>query len=191
MVAFASRHLPRRIFQARLDTFLDTRPSLRADFAFNLINTIRHARSDAEMLRHFKMTARALRPGAAYVVGLSLSLYGSESPTEDVWSGTRGNLSVTQVVQFLPPDGEAAGRTTKGRDELVISHLTIRQGAATRDVDSTYALRTYSLAQWTRLIERSPFRLVGIADQDGHAIEPQSLGYQLFVLAPRSSASKS
>lgn len=184
MIGYAKRSLARSAFEARLDDFLDVRPSLRGRvaLAFNLINTIRHADSDAEMLTHFDMIARALRPGGVYVVGLSLSLYGCESPTEDVWTGARGTTKVTQVVQYLPP----APGGKRDRDEQVISHLTIRTGRRTRDVDSHYVLRTYSLEQWHRLLARSALHIVGVVDQDGDEMDESPLGYAVYVLAPRS-----
>lgn len=183
MIRYAKQTLERSVFEARLDDFLDIRPRLRAQLAFNLINTIRHVQSDAEMLRHFDMIARALRPGGAYIVGLSLSLYGFESPTEDVWTGSRGTTKVTQVVQYLPPDGD--GSTRQGREERVISHLTTRSGNRTRHLDSTYVLRTYSLNQWHRLIARSPLHIAGLVDQDGIEMQESPLGYAVYILTPR------
>ena len=195
MVAYAkSQLIPQTgggVYAARLDNFLRVRPkrlaTFRSDFAFNLINTIRHARTDREMLDHLSAMARVLAPGGTYAVGLSLSLYGCESATEDVWSGSRGRVKVTQVVQFMPPEGPHAGRGTRGRDEVVISHLTIRDGKKTRHTDSKYLLRTYSLAQWDRLIARSAMRIVGVTDQDGEPIEPSGLGYSVFVLEARAA----
>jgi SAM-dependent methyltransferase len=187
MVEYAQRSLGPRVFLARLDDFLSAKPRLRVDLAFNLINTIRHARSDAEVLRHFDMIARSLRPGGVYIVGISLSMYGFESPTEDVWTGTRGRVKVTQVVQYLPPEGPGAGKGVRGRDERVINHVTVQRGKATFDVDSTYSLRTYSLKQWNALIARSQLRIVGVVDQDGEKVEACGLGYFVFILMPKGA----
>lgn len=176
-----SRAATASLFVAGMDDFLEARPRLRADFAFNLINTIRHIETDRAMLAHLDSIATVLRPTGVYAVGLSLNLYGFESETEDVWSGSRGTTSVTQVVQYLPPRGE----DEPSRLERVVSHMTIQQNTRTHHVDSDYVLRTYSIEQWTRLIDRSAMRIVGAVDQDGRAIEPSSLGYSVFVLAPR------
>lgn len=189
MVEYANSKLERRpkaqapVFGARLDSFLEERPRLRADFAFNLINTIRHARTDREMLEHLAGVARVLRPGGTYAVGISLSIYGVESPTEDVWSGSRGKTRVTQVVQYLPPGEGAKGKAR--RDETVISHLSITEGRKARDLDSTYVLRTYSRSQWKALLAKSAMKVVGVVDQDGEPTEPATLGYAVYVLAPR------
>lgn len=144
-------------------------------FAFNPINTIRHLESDDEMLAHFEQMARGLAPGAVYCVGLSVSLYGHEQASEDVWHGTRGRCAVTQVVQFLPP--------MQGRLESVISHLTITRPEGVEHRESAYTLRTYSLSEWTRLVDRSALKLVATTDMDGLAIDPPTMGYAHFLLA--------
>ena len=45
------------------------------DAAFNPVNTIRHLESDRAMLRHFAQMADIMKPGAIYVVGVSLIDY--------------------------------------------------------------------------------------------------------------------
>lgn len=114
MIAYARDHTPPRLrartrfFKARMedfDTALPKRgPWSRYSLAFNLINTIRHLHSDRAMLDHFDAVARVLKPNALYAVGISLSLYGIEQETEDVWQGTRGTCKVSQVVQYIPPE---------------------------------------------------------------------------------------
>lgn len=146
-------------------------------FAINPINTIRHLDTDEQMLAHFEQMARVLGPGACYCIGLSISLYRHEQPSEDVWRGARGACAVTQVVQFIPP--------RDGRSEQVISHLTIERGAEIEQRTSAYSLRTYSLDEWTALVERSPLRLVATADADGLPMDMPRMGYAHFLLARR------
>ncbi|MCL4222284.1 MAG: class I SAM-dependent methyltransferase [Phycisphaerales bacterium] len=163
-------------FVASLTDFADhlDRP---VTFAINPINTIRHLDTDEQMLAHYEQMARSLAPGACYCVGLSLSLYGHEQPSEDVWRGARGQTAVTQVVQFIPPH--------EGRCERVISHLTIERPGHVEQRVSDYTLRTYSIEEWITLIERSPLRLVATTDMDGSPMEPPRMGYANFLLCPR------
>lgn len=157
----------------------------RADMAFNLINTIRHLGDDRAMLDHFAAVARVLKPGSPYIVGISLCSYGNEVETEDVWSGSRGGMRVTQVVQYLP----ASGRRGEGaRAERVISHLTVIDAStvpAERHIDETYALRSYDLKQWNELIEKSALRIEAAFDGEGHVVEPSEPGYVLYGLVAR------
>lgn len=196
MIAYARDHTPPRdrprthFFQARMEDFDAAIPKRgpwsRYGLAFNLINTIRHLHSDRAMLDHFHAVARVLKPGGLYAIGISLSLYAIEQETEDVWQGARGRCKVSQVVQYIPP--ECTPNRTRGprggnRLERVISHLTITRPRGEEHRDSAYALRTYDLAQWFALLQRSPFKVRTILGDDGVEIPPPKIGYAIWVLA--------
>lgn len=151
----------------------------RVSLAFNLINTIRHLPSDEAMLAHLAEVERVLAPGGAYIVGLSLTAYGRESPSEDVWTGARGRLRVTQVVQYLPPRSTG---NPKSRSELVVSHLVLDRPTGVEHRDSSYRLRTYSLEQFRALVERSPLRIEASVDELGADAAASDGGYALLVL---------
>ncbi len=189
----------RRTTLMRADmTDFELPPRLRADFAFCLINTVRHLHTDRAMLAHLACMARALRPGGVYALGLSLTAYGREYPSEDVWVGVRGRCRVHQLVQFEPP-------TARARMERVITHLTVTTPGAERHVDSTYWLRAYSGAQWAALLDRSAMELVAVVDErgDDHPCPsvglrvsgalpfrgwntPGASGYAIYILRPRA-----
>lgn len=159
------------------------------DLAFNPINSIRHLHSDAAMLAHLAEVARVLRPGAAlYAVGVSITVYGIEDPSEDVWEGARGGCRVRQVVQYLPAPG---GRGPGARLERVISHLTVRtsgrRGArsATHHLDSAYTLRSYDLRQWEALIGRSAMAIEAVVDESGRDFTLAPPGYAVFIMRPK------
>jgi hypothetical protein len=155
----------------------------KAHIAFNPINSIRHLATDTAMLKHLACINRHLHREGVYVVGLSLSAYGIESVSEDVWVGSRRGTTVTQVVQYEPPDGDARGQAS--RRERVISHLTItRKGAEDEHRDSSYWLRTYNLAQWTALLEQSGWTIAGTFANTGQRAKPTEPGYYLFALTP-------
>lgn len=181
-----------RVFTADMATFDRELRGVKVDFAFNLINTIRHLDSDEEMLGHFRAMARVMTRDAVYAVGISLSAYGRERDDEDVWRARRGGTRVTQVVQYLPP---TAVRGKASRIENVISHLTVQTGLTSRsrragraaqggarDITSTYTLRTYDLKQWNGLIERSPLKLLAAVDEYGNETIPVEPGYAVYLL---------
>jgi SAM-dependent methyltransferase len=198
MVAFAQdrareRGVGRRVkvSVASMESFVEAcgiKPR-SVDFAFNLINTIRHLDSDHAMLAHLDEVAGVLRSGGAYAVGVSLCAYGLEPITEDTWSGKRAGLSVSQVVQYIPPpaSGADARRGAASRLERVISHMTVRRGRTESHVDSTYALRAYNLNQWLALIAKSPLEIAAVVDSDGDEAEPREPGYFVFILTARDS----
>ena len=155
----------------------------KAHVAFNPINSIRHLATDAAMLKHLACVQRHLHSDGVYIVGLSLSAYGLESVSEDVWVGTRRGTTVTQVVQYEPPDIDATGAAS--RRERVISHLTItREGQDEEHRDSSYWLRTYNLAQWTALLARSGWNIAATFANTGKRAKPSEPGYFLFALTP-------
>lgn len=161
-----------------------------AHIAFNPINSIRHLATDAAMLKHLSCVQRHVHRDGVYIVGLSLSAYGLESVSEDVWVGTRRGTTVTQVVQYEPPDIDATG--VASRRERVISHLTItRKGAEDEHRDSAYWLRTYNLAQWTALIARSGWTIAATFANTGKRAKASEPGYFLFALTPPRGKSRS
>jgi len=192
MIAYAAARAERspaarrpRFFVADMTDFDQGRRLPRVDLAFNLINTFRHLPTDRAALAHLGAVSRVLRRGGVYAVGLSLSAYDLESPSEDVWTGRRGGTSVHQVVQFLPPLGR---RGDGRRAERVLSHLIIRRGGrAEEHVDSAYALRGYDLRQWRRLVRDADMEIAGVTDQAGDDAEPTEPGYFVFVLRPAST----
>ena len=188
MVEYASARLRRfkraRVFVGDMRTFADA-GGVRAgsvDLAFTPINSIRHLDSDRAMLEHLEQVARVLRAGGRYAVGVSITQYGVEEPSEDRWEGGRGGCRVTQVVQYLPaPGGPGRG----GREETVISHMTVRTTGRTRHIDSSYVLRAYDLGQWDRLVSRSALRVEAVVDERGDDLALAPPGYAVFVLGLR------
>lgn len=151
-------------------------PGWAFELAFNPINTIRHLDSDRALLDHLACVHNALRPGGVYVVGLSLSVYGFEQPSEDTWQGRRGPLHVQQVVQYTP----AAGG--HHRAEMVHNVLAVTTPGGTRIVPSSFELRSYDRAQWESVLARSPLEWAGCVDEAGREMPAPVLGYALWVL---------
>lgn len=149
------------------------------DAAMNLINSIRHLTSDKDLDRHLASTAASLKAGGVYIIGLSVALYGYESPTEDQWTGTRGRMTVSQLIQYEPP---TATRGASARVERVYSHITATSPSGSREFVSSYALRCYSRKQWLDAIERSPLRLLAVVDEAGKEIDIPTLGYGIYIL---------
>lgn len=149
-----------------------------ADFAFQPVNSIRHLGSDKAMLSHLEEMAAILKPGALYVVGISLTDYAWLEPEEDVWTGARGTCRVHQLVNFLPPEPG----TKRARAETVLSHLTITRPRGVEHRDATYDLRTYDEKQWRALVKRSPLERAGSFDAFGDPLAGRVLNYQLEAL---------
>jgi SAM-dependent methyltransferase len=174
-----------RFFVADMTGFSAQVKPESVDVAFNPINTIRHLESDEAMLQHFGAVHGSLRPGGIYLVGLSLTWYGREWPSEDYWRGSRGGTSVEQVVQFTPPSSSA------NRFEESHSHLIIRRGDEEEHRDSRYRLRCYSRGQWRALIAKGPLSLKAVVDSDGHRHDPGPVGYAVYILQKPAGLTRS
>ncbi|MGP1346706.1 MAG: class I SAM-dependent methyltransferase [Phycisphaerales bacterium] len=172
MVAYARRSLAARgisnararILHADMTGFDTPWP---ADTALCTINSIRHLDTDRAMIAHLNTIARALKPGGIYIVGIGIDSPAFTEPQEDIWRARRGSLSITQTIQYLPPDRSAP--SPQSRTERVISHLTMVMPTRTRHFTSTYTLRTWSLDQWRRIIGRSDLAVLAVADAQGNA----------------------
>jgi len=160
---------------ADMTGFAEHFPAEGVALAFNTINTIRHLPDDEDFLAHFGEMARVLRPDGIYVVGISLSAYELEEPSEDVWRGARGRCEVRQVVQYLPADRQ-------GRMEQVLSHLAITRPGGVETRDDSYGLRAFNRKQWRALVRRSPLSIVEVTSDRGEAMQDHDGNYFLYVL---------
>lgn len=193
MLEYARRRLAacagasaKRLFEADLADFADAahRAGLKpgtVDFAFMTVNSLRHLMSDREMKAHFAQVADLLRPGALYVVGISLTDYDWLWPDEDTWAGTRGSCKVSQVINWLPPEPG----TPRGRLERALSHLTVTRPGGAVDLDDAYDLRCYDDGQWRKLVGASALEHAGSFNALGKPLPPGTWPYQLEALRKR------
>jgi hypothetical protein len=131
MVRYAKKAEAKAIIRTgRFDTFSTTglrrRNAGRVGLAFCPINSIRHVASDAEMVRHLKRVKSCLHPQGVYVVGISLSAYGLEMPTEDIWTGSRRGVHPRPRRPHRPRTGRAGAQRARDphrpqdRDAVVV-----------------------------------------------------------------------
>lgn len=172
---------------ARLDRVVEAGS---VDLAFCLMNSIRHLGSEAAMGAHLRAMRRVLRAGGVYAVGLSMSAYGLESPSEDVWEGRVGGLHVKQVVQYEPPVPVGVGGEGD-RMERVISEVVVTRGGRKggRKVGgrvehrgSVYGLFCWSRVQWERAVAEAGLVVREVTDGRGARMVRPTLGYGVWWL---------
>lgn len=174
-----------RLFVADMVGFEAQVRTASVHLAFNVDNTIRHLDTDRAVRAHLAAVAAVLRPGALYVVGMSFHRPGVDGPTEDVWTGRRGRCRVTEVVQYLPPEGS-------GRREEVLAHLTVDRPGGREEIDWRYHLRSWTVEQWRRMLRGADLEWIATVDAHGDAAIPGVFDYQLLVLRrPAGSRSRS
>jgi len=174
------------LFQADMTDFLGQARKAgiaprSVDVAFNPVNSLRHLAGDDAVISHLDGMARLLKPRGISIVGLSLADYRWLEAEEDLWTGARGRIRVSQLVNYLPPEPG----TERARSETVISHLTIERPRGTKHLDHRYDLRTYDARQWADLIDGTSLRIVASYDAAGRPLDGRLLPYQLEVLTRR------
>jgi SAM-dependent methyltransferase len=180
MLEYARRRLPdAHLFRADMEDFQREIPAGSIDLAVNTINTIRHIGSDAGLQRHLEGIHRCLAPGGLYLVGLSLSDYDHDEPSEDHWIARRGRLTVRQLIQYIPPPG------SRGRERIeeIYAHVRIERPRGSETRDHRYGLRAYDAAQWQRQIARSPLVSRGCYDDRGNELYEPAPEYSIYALA--------
>jgi SAM-dependent methyltransferase len=164
----------------------------RIDVALCFINSVRHLPTEESIVSHLKSVSRVLSREGVYAVGVGLAAYGSEQESEDVWKGSRGRCSVTQMVQYLPPPnlvvGDRGSEIEPMRNERVVSQLAITTPSREVFISHTFSLRTYSAAEWEAVLRKAGMRVVGLVDEFGDDLDwdwrSGTHGYAVFVLRP-------
>lgn len=118
------------------------------DLAFCLLGSFRHLLDEASARRHLELTARSLKSGGIYVLGLDLCDYRFPEPDEEAWTTRRGSLVLNDLVETVAPE-------RKTRRERVIHFLT----AGDRLYKSEYDLRSYDVGQIKRLVASAGLRV--------------------------------
>lgn len=128
-------------------------PCQAFDFAYCLQSSFRQLLTERDALAHLRLTARALRPGGAYALGLDLTDYRLPEHDEETWEARDGGRRIRQVQLSLPPD-----RGT--RLERILQFVS----SGRRLLRIEYDLRAYDARQFRALLAASPFRLAAVYD---------------------------
>jgi SAM-dependent methyltransferase len=150
-VAYCNRRLTRHglgggVFVADMSDF---RLPRQVDAAFNMINSFRHLRTNAEAESHLRCIAAALAPGGIYVLGLHLTPTKVLPEDEERWSARRGHLQVNTHLKCIARD---AAR----REERFALVCDVYTPSATRQLAEVLVFRSYTAPQFRRLLKRVP-----------------------------------
>ncbi len=153
---------PASAFVADMTDFTLPKP---VDAAFNTINSIRHLPSDKHARAHLEATARAVRTGGLYIVGLHLISRNYSGDDEERWSARRGNLAATSQLQTFGLD--RAKRLERCRMEVNVYSPTQQ-----KRIVEELRFRTYTRGQWERLLPGSGWEIAATHDFCYNARQP-------------------
>lgn len=171
MLAYAERRQRR----ANLDgTFAagdmaDVRATRRFDLAHVLVSTWHYLLDEEAARASLRSTARVLRPGGLFVLGLHLVDYGDDRSARERWVGVRRGTKVVWNLISWPAD-------TATRRERIRSRLVVEEKGATRRYETSWDFRTYDDGQLRETIEAVPeLELVACHDFNYLIDEPREL----------------
>lgn len=173
MLDFAARRMVARRVSAslrvgRMESFSYRRPF---DLAHCFVSTFKYLTRAADARAHLERVADALVPGGVYLLGFHLTEYEDRSTDRERWHEARGGIDVRCEVETAPADPRA-------RLEEVRSRLTVRRsGRLVARQETNWKFRTYSAAQFRRLVARVPaLELVAVHDFDYDPAVTHELG---------------
>lgn len=165
MISYARRRLRgarARVLRAGMTSFCHPESF---DAAFCLAGTFRHLLTQKEAAAHLRLTAKSLKAGGLYILGLDLTDYGQACDDEETWTAKRAGKRVLQAVVSLTAE-------PRRRRERLINFLTVSEGRESFFLESTYDLRSYDWRQFQELLRASPLRLEAVYGPDGRPLRP-------------------
>ncbi|MFG0292161.1 MAG: class I SAM-dependent methyltransferase [Phycisphaerales bacterium JB050] len=165
----------------------------RIDVAFCFINSVRHLPTDEAIVAHLRSVKKTLSTDGVYALGIGMASYGSERESEDVWKGSRGTCTVTQMVQYLPPPNliveKGGSEIDPQRNERVISQLAVTTPSREVFVSHAFSLRTYNAEEFQRVLNKAGMEVIGLVDEFGDDLDwdwrSGGPGYGVFILQGR------
>ncbi len=119
------------------------------DLAFNFVSSFLHLTTESQAMAHLECTARAVKSGGFYLLGLHLLPDGEAHCSRESWTTRRGALALSSRLERLRID-------TTRRQETVRFRIEAKTPNRHYAVCDTFPLRTYSAAQFFRLLRKIP-----------------------------------
>ena len=177
----ARRGLRARVFRADMADFRLSRP---VDAAYSTFDSFRHLLTEQAAQRHLECAASSLRPGGIYILGFHLLPPDASEECIERWTGRHGRTQVTVTLRVLATD-------RRRRVETLRVSLLVRRGAKTLRLRDDFRFRTYTAAQFRRLLARVPcLELCDVYDfwyEIGHPLElSDEISDTVFILRKRA-----
>ena len=181
MVRYAAR--ASRVFRADAARFAVRQESF--DLAHCLIDSFRHLVTEEQACRHLRAVARALEPGAVYVLGLDVTgdLREGDASVEE-WTAERDGIRVEGYATALG-DADPDTRVETGHFRMDV----YRAGRYER-IETFQPLRVYSRRQLEDLIDsEASFEIVAVYDRSydlGSPVELDEVAGSAVLVLRRS-----
>lgn len=139
------------------------------DGAYCTVDTFRHLLSEKQAEQHLINVSRALKKNGIYILGLHLIPEHGVTNKVTRWTAKRGRLTVKTSMTMLALDKKKRRETLK----VILRSETSDQKES---YTSLYQLRTYSLKQLIKLLDKtSVFEIVNAYDESYDISSPITL----------------
>lgn len=127
------------------------------DAAFCTVDTFRHLLSEKQAEQHLIKVSKALKKNGIYILGLHLIPEKGVLNKVTCWTSKRGRLTVKTTMTMLALDKKKRTETLK---------VVLKPNTKKESHTSIYQLRTYSLKQLMKLIDKtSVFEVLNAYDE--------------------------
>ncbi|HEX9639805.1 MAG TPA: class I SAM-dependent methyltransferase [Candidatus Krumholzibacteria bacterium] len=147
------------VFRAALDDFTISKP---CDLAHCTLSTFKYMLDEAEVQRHLRCMAGAVRIGGIYIVGLHLVDTSTDEVFVERWSGARQDTRVGVRLSYDPPN------LRRRREEVRLKLTVTLPQQQPQHYYSQWQWRSYDPAQLMALFESTPaWKFLRCYDFDG------------------------
>ncbi len=153
------------------------------DGAYCTVDTFRHLLSEKQAEQHLINVSKALKKNGIYILGLHLLSEKGITNKVTRWTARRGRLTIKTSMTMLTLDKKKRRETLK----VILRPETSNQKES---YTSLYQLRTYTLKQLIKLLEKtSVFEIVDAYDESYDISSPVTLNskseYAVLLLRRR------
>jgi SAM-dependent methyltransferase len=127
------------------------------EIAFNMINSFRHLTTADAANAHFNCMGKAVEPGGLYVLGLHLTPTRTAATEEEEWTASRGSLTVSTHMKTI-------SRDSRRREERFLMKYKVQTPSGNRIIQDEIVFRTYTAAQFAKMIEGTEFEIEAAFD---------------------------
>lgn len=130
------------------------------DFAFNLIDSFRYLLTKDDACRHLRCMARALAPGAVYVLGFDVTGGGPPDVSRSQWETERSGIRVKGDV------GGLGDRDSTSGIETVRVLIDVERNGQAEHLEDLQSMRVYSPEDVRDLIDlEGSFEIVSVHER--------------------------
>ena len=131
----------------KYDDMINFSSQKKYDGIYCTVDTFRHILTEKSAIQHLENITKVLKKNGIYILGLHLIPKEKKIDKVIKWTSKRGRLTVKTIMSMIKLD-------KKKRRETLEVQLKIKRDKSTESYISKYSLRTYTLEQLLRTLDK-------------------------------------